>query len=105
MRYARGMRPAPLNLVAAVIPVAAILTAFFLSATAGKISMCNPFIDGCASISATGREPPGALLFRAVQLPYAVLLAVIWTLGVMWLRSLDAVSRTTARWILVCGSR
>lgn len=97
------MRPAPLNLAAAIVPVAAILTAFYLSAQAGKIPMCNPFIDGCSSISATGREPPGALLFRAVQLPYAVVLAVIWTLTVFWLRSLGAVSKGMARWILVCG--
>ena len=97
------MRPAPLNLVAAIVPVVAILTAFILTANAGKIPTCNPFIDGCASISATGREPPGALVFRAVQLPYAVILAVIWTLCVSWLRSLGAVSGTTARWILLCG--
>ena len=97
------MRPAALNLLAAVIPVAGTLTAFVLTAQAGKIPMCNPFIDGCASISATGREPPGALLFRAVQLPYAVLLAIIWALTVSWLKSIGAVSATGARWILGCG--
>lgn len=97
------MRPAPLAIVAAVVPTAAIFLAFYLSAMAGHIPMCNPFIDGCSSISATGREPPGALVFRAAQLPYAALLAVLWTLSVAWLRSVGAVSPATARWILIAG--
>ena len=97
------MRPAPLALVAAIVPSVAILLAFYLSASAGAIPMCNPLIDGCASISATGREPPGALVFRAVQLPYAVLLAVLWTLSATWLGQLDAARRSTRRWILGLG--
>ncbi len=97
------MRPAPLAIVAAVVPTAAGLLAFYLSAKAGHIPMCNPLIDGCASISATGREPPGALVFRAAKLPYAALLAVLWTLSVAWLKSIGVISRATARWILIAG--
>ncbi len=96
------MRPAPLAIVAAVVPTAAVFLAFYLSASAGHISMCNPLLDGCSSISATGREPPGALV-RAALLPYAALLAAIWVLAVAWLRSVDAVSAATARWILIAG--
>ncbi|MEO1244092.1 MAG: hypothetical protein AAFX56_00295 [Pseudomonadota bacterium] len=74
-----------------------------LSAQSGYISACNPFLDGCASISATGRQIPGALAFRAVQLPYAVVLAAVWLLSVAWLKSINAISGNTARWVLICG--
>ena len=97
------MRPAPIALAAAVIPTVAILAAFYLSAHAGNVPMCNPFIDGCASISATGRQPPGALVFRAVQLPYSVVLAVIWILAARWIGNLSPDSGRARRWILVMG--
>ncbi len=97
------MRPAPLALVAAIVPTVAIVLAFYLSAAAGAIPMCNPFIDGCSSISATGREPPGALVFRAVQLPYAVLLALLWVLSAAWLRELGAATSRARRWMVILG--
>ena len=97
------MRPAPLALAAAVIPTVAILAAFYLSADAGHIPKCNPFIDGCASISATGREPPGALLFRAVQLPYAAVLALLWILVAQWVMQVTPAAERMERWILITG--
>jgi hypothetical protein len=49
---------------------------------------CNPIIDGCRSISATGRRPPGSFLFRAIMLPQGILLGFVWYLSWLWLRSL-----------------
>ncbi len=97
------MRPAPLALAAAVIPTVAILAAFYLSAQAGNVPFCNPFIDGCASISATGRQPPGALVFRAAQLPYAAVLALLWILAAEWVMQVAAPAERIRRWILVTG--
>ncbi len=97
------MRPDPIALAAAVVPTVAILTAFYLSAYAGNVPLCNPFIDGCASISATGRQPPGALLFRAVQLPYAALLALIWILAAGWVSQVAPPAERMERWILITG--
>jgi hypothetical protein len=97
------MRLAPIALAAAVIPTVAILAAFYLSAYAGNVPLCNPFIDGCASISATGRQPPGALLFRAAQLPYSVVLAVIWILAARWVMQVAPPAERLQRWILITG--
>ena len=97
------MRPAPIALAAAVIPTVAILSAYYLSADAGNVPLCNPFIDGCTSISATGRQPPGALLFRAVQLPYAALLALIWILVAGWVSQVAPQAEGMQRWILITG--
>lgn len=97
------MRPAPIALAAAVVPTIAILAAFYLSAYAGNVPHCNPFIDGCASISATGRQPPGALVFRAVQLPYSIVLAVIWILAARWVMQVTPPAGRIERWILIAG--
>jgi len=103
MEYYSAMRPAPIALFAALVPTIGVAAAFVLSAQSGYIGSCNPFLDGCASISATGRQMPGAMAFRAVQLPHAAVLAALWLLSVAWLRSIDAISPATARWVLICG--
>jgi hypothetical protein len=48
-----------------------------------------PLLDGCTSISATGRYMPGSLAFRAALLPQAAFLIVFWWFGGMWLEKLE----------------
>ena len=74
-----------LPLLAGVIPIVAGTLAHWLGAHYGVLPSCNPWLDGCTSISATGRHPPGSYLFRAVHLPYATILAVIWYFCSAWL--------------------
>ena len=65
---------------------------------------CFPLLDGCVSISATGRKAPGSFLFHAIMLPQAVLLAAVWCFTVLWLRSLNSQLRSsTAVAILLSG--
>ena len=77
-----------LPLLGGVIPVLAATLAYWLSARHGALPSCNPWLDGCTSISAAGRYPPGSYLFRAVQLPYAAVIVVIWFFSREWLRTL-----------------
>ena len=77
-----------LPLLGGVIPVLAATLAYWLSAQHGALPSCNPWLDGCTSISAAGRYPPGSYLFRAVQLPYAVVIVVIWYFSRAWLGTL-----------------
>lgn len=63
--------------------------AFALGVAFDVLPDCNPIIDGCRSISATGRQPPGSFLFRAIMLPQGVLLGLLWYLSVQWLRQLQ----------------
>ncbi len=77
-----------LPLLGGVIPVLAATLAYWLSAHHGALPSCNPWLDGCTSISAAGRYPPGSYLFRAVQLPYAAVIVVIWFFSREWLRTL-----------------
>ena len=81
------------------------LICYLLSVQSGYLQLCIPYIDGCNSISATGRTPPASLLFRAIELPFAGLLLVLWPLTVAWLRSLTpSLGNTTARAVLICGT-
>ena len=85
-----------------IIPLLAITVAHWLGVDAGFLPGCIPYIEGCTSISATGRHPPGSFLFRAVELPFAAFLAILWYLVAGWLKALGE-TPSLPRWILVCG--
>lgn len=89
---------------AGVLPLIAMFGAFAIGVAYEVLPDCNPLIDGCRSISATGRQPPGSILFRAIMLPQAILLGFIWYLSVLWLRKLEpSPSGTICLVILVAG--
>ena len=94
-----------LPLLAGVVPLLAVSGAFWIGVSHEVLpSSCIPFLDGCVSISATGRKPPGSFLFRAVMLPQSVLILVVWHFSILWLRSLDsALRRSTIVAIIVSG--
>jgi len=82
-----------LPLLAGLAPLVAAYLAFWIGVSAEALPACIPFIDGCASISATGRKPPGSYLFKAIMFPQSVLLLVTWFLTVDWMKSLDDSNR------------
>ena len=93
-----------LPLLAAALPLVAMFGALWIGIASETLPACFPPLDGCITISATGRKPPGSFLFRAVMLPHALLLAFLWYLTVLWLRSLDAdLRRSTTNAVLISG--
>jgi hypothetical protein len=93
-----------LPLVAAVVPIVGINIAYWIGVDNGTLPSCIPYIDGCTSISSTGRYPPGDRLFRAVMLPQAVILALTWHFAVLWLKSVRPDTRaanTVLTWGLI----
>ena len=76
-------------LLAGLGPLLAAYLAFWIGVNADVLPACVPFIDGCASISATGRKPPGSYLFRALMFPQTVVLLITWYLAASWLKALD----------------
>ena len=91
-----------LPLVTALAPIIGINLAYWVGVDNGTLPSCIPYLDGCTSISSTGRYPPGDRLFRAVMLPQAVLLALTWHFAVLWLKSLRPQVRASTT-ILVAG--
>ena len=78
-----------LPLLTGVAPIVAVNASYLIGVSAGRLPVCFPYFDGCASISATGRYPPASFLFKAVMMPEAVLLAVYWIFSVAWFRALE----------------
>ena len=91
-----------LPLFAGIAPILGVTFAYRLGVSYGVLPSCIPFIDGCTSISATGRNMPGSLVFRSVMFPQSVLLMVVWYLAGRWIRNMTP-SRMSAVTITVSG--
>ncbi|MGI9234121.1 MAG: hypothetical protein ACR2RD_10865 [Woeseiaceae bacterium] len=91
-----------LPLVAGIAPFIGISLAYWLAIENAVLPECMPPLDGCVSISATGRYMPASLLFRAVMLPQSVVLVFVWYFAARWLQSLEPASKST-RLIIVAG--
>lgn len=87
----------PLALLAALLPLAGTAVAYLLSVRLGLVPDCNPFLDGCVSISRAGRHGLPNILFRALLLPAAVLQALCWMLCAPWLHTLGRGATRTPR--------
>lgn len=89
-----GMLLRLLPLITGFAPIFAIHASYLIAIRSGVLPACIPYIEGCTSISATGRYPPSSFLFKSVMMPEAILMAAYWLFSVAWLRAL---SRTAGR--------
>ena len=95
--------PARLAWTCALLPVAVVHACYAIATAAGYLPLCVPYLEGCTSISATGRHGAAYVLFKAGILPTAVLLAGFWWLAAGWLGSLGDPSVRARRWVLGLG--
>lgn len=90
--------PAPrlwvLPLIAGLLPAVAAVLAFRISVAHDIFPTCNPFLEGCVSISKAGRHGVANHVFRLLMVPAAVLQAVTWLLCTAWLIRLGARGRS-----------
>jgi hypothetical protein len=84
----------PLALAAGLLPAAAALIAWGLALHLGLAPACNPFIDGCVSISRAARHGLPNHVFRAIVLPAAVLQALAWLVQA---RALSSTAQASAQ--------
>lgn len=82
-----------LPLISAIAPLIGINIAYWVGVSNDVLPSCITYIDGCTSISATGRYAPGDRLFRAVLLPQAAFLLLTWYFSVLWLKALKPETR------------
>ncbi|MBT8137163.1 MAG: hypothetical protein KJO54_09150 [Gammaproteobacteria bacterium] len=71
--------------LAGLLPLVGANAAYVLSASAGFVPECNPYLSGCTSVSATGRNPPGSFVYKGTMMPAAVFMLVYWFLAGRWL--------------------
>lgn len=90
----------PVAWVAGLLPLLTIHLCYVLSAAAGQVPWCIPYLNNCTSISATGREPPAYFVFKGLMIPAAVAMMAYWALAAAWLRGLGC-RRTAWHAVLV----
>lgn len=88
----------PLPLIGALLMAIAAVSAWWISVAQETIPYCNPFFDGCVSISRAARHGLGNHVFRALMLPSATIQAATWLLCAAWLARSGAASRSV-RWL------
>lgn len=84
-------------LAGGLMPAAGALAALWLSISLDIVPACNPFLDGCVSISRAARHDLPNQVFRALVLPAAALQALTWLLCAHWLRGAGADPRGLVR--------
>lgn len=62
---------------------------YLISVEGGYVPGCFPHIEGCTTISQSGREGLSFFIFKAVMIPAAVVTMIYWLLTHHWLRSLS----------------
>ena len=93
----------PLPFMAGLLPLVAATLAYSLSIRLDIVEGCNPFFDGCTSISRAARHGLPNHLFRALVLPAAALQAISWLICGSWLRSVGATPSRMHRALPVLG--
>lgn len=99
--YSRMIRALPL--VVGIVPIIGVTLAYWLGSRSGVLPSCMPLFDGCTSISATGRYLPGSLVFKAIMLPQAAFLLILWWIALEWLQQVAPRARRRVL-VFVCGA-
>ncbi|MCL4720920.1 MAG: hypothetical protein KJ041_02990 [Gammaproteobacteria bacterium] len=73
---------------AALLPALTVHLCYGISAFGGLIPLCIPYVEGCTSVSSSGRYGAAYFLFKAGMLPSAVLIGAFWWLCRHWLLAL-----------------
>jgi hypothetical protein len=97
------MQPRILTIFIVILPLLASNGAFLLSAYQGFVPWCNPYVDGCTTISQAGRSGSTIFFYRALVFPYSVLLILFWVYSKEWLQLLHGRSTKAAQFILWLG--
>ncbi|MBL8224586.1 MAG: hypothetical protein JNM50_04585 [Chromatiales bacterium] len=95
--------PAALAFTCLLLPVVTVHACYAIAVGQGHLPLCVTYLQGCTSISATGRYGAAYFLFKGGILPTTTLLAAFWWLAGTWLRALGDTAATRQRWMLGLG--
>ncbi len=68
------------------VPLIAVIGAYSIGLHQGVVPACNPFWDGCLTISRAARTGDAIFWFRGLMLPLVPVYAAFWMLLMYWLR-------------------
>ncbi len=72
-------------LIAGLLPIISVNVTYLIAAFFEQVSWCMPYLEGCTSISKTGRSGPSSYVFRATIIPWGIFLMIYWKLAYEWL--------------------
>lgn len=84
----QALRLTWIPLLTGLVPTVVVLVCYAVSAGGGHIPTCIPWLQGCTTISSTGRHGISYFLFKGGMIPAAVLLGLFWPLCRRWFLSL-----------------
>ena len=90
-------------LLAGTLPIGAGTIAYIISVSTGQVDLCNPFFEGCVSISRAARKEPSLMIFRAIMIPSGVLMMLFWFFTLRWLRQTGDDKKITPRILCIIG--
>lgn len=97
------MQPSTLAVFMTLIPLIASNIAYIMSASAGHIPWCIPYIDGCTTVSRAARSGDTIFFFRALMMAYSILLLWFWAYAYQWLKILNGKVTRSSHIILWLG--
>ncbi len=97
------MQPRTLALIITILPLLASNGVYLLSAYEGFIPWCNPYIDGCTTISRAARSGNSIFIYRVTMIAYGLFLIWFWIYAQQWLNMLYGHTTKVARVILWLG--
>jgi len=97
------MQPRTLVLIITILPLLTTNAVYLLSAYQGFIPWCNPYIDGCTTISRAARSGNSIFIYRASMIAYGLLLIWFWIYAQQWLNLLYGHRTKISRLILWLG--
>ena len=101
------MQPRTLAVVITLLPLLTMNIAYLMSANAGLVPWCIPYLDGCTTISQAGRSGNTIFLFRAAMIIHGVLLIWFWTYALHWLNLITirpTISTIIMYWLGITGA-
>lgn len=85
------------------LSIATVFFAYVIAVNYGHVPLCMPLLEGCTSISSTGRASPESLFFRATMIPVAMLMILYWYLMAQWLTRISGRKRRQFHIIFILG--
>lgn len=98
---------AALVITCGLLPLVMIHFAYWLNIYAPDalpaVFQCNPYIEGCVSVSRAVRSGPGLYYFKLVMMPVAICLAIGWQFVGDWMEQLRSAMVKTRVWSIRFG--
>jgi hypothetical protein len=88
---------------AGLLPIFTVHLCLAISLAQETVPWCNPYLDGCTSISATGRNGYAWYVFKAGMLPSAALIAAFFMSCATWVARAGAAGSKSLVWLVRVG--